>query len=238
VVAIAVLTTCCAGFVPWAGLVVRATPALSVVPSWVGSSVLTSLLAATLAATIVTVLATVLGYSLGRGRLAGRLIDALATLSFVTPAAVLGIGLIAVWNHRATSWLYGSMGILVVGWSARYAVLALRPVALGVGLTSASLEDSARVAGARFLRLLFFVVTPLQRRALAAGWLFALAFALRDLETAVMYYPPGNEPLAVRVFTLEANGPVAVVAALALVQMLLSSGVVAAGTWLLHRRQA
>jgi iron(III) transport system permease protein len=238
VVAIAVLTTCCAAFMPWAGLVVRATPALSVVPRWVGGSILTSLLSATLAATVVTVLATVLGYSLGRGRLAGRLIDAVATLSFVTPAAVLGIGLITVWNHRATSWVYGSMGILVVGWSARYAVLALRPVALGVGLTPASLEDAARVAGARFLRLLFFVVTPLQRRALAAGWLFALAFSLRDLETAVMYYPPGNEPLAVRVFTLEANGPVAVVAALALVQMLLSSGVVAAGTWLLRRPHA
>jgi iron(III) transport system permease protein len=232
------LAICCAALAPWAGLVGRAVPALSAVPRWVGSSVLTSLLSAALAATLVTVLAAVLGFSLGRGQMAGRLVDALATLSFVTPAAVLGIGLITVWNHQATSWLYGSVGILIVGWSARYAVLGLRPVALGVGLTPVNLEDAARVAGARFLRLLFFVVTPLQRRALAASWLFVLAFALRDLETAVMYYPPGNEPLAVRVFTLEANGPLAVVAALALVQVVLSSGVVAAGAWLLRRRAA
>ena len=237
-VAIPLFAICCTALAPLVGLAIRAAPALSAVPRWMGNSVLTSLLSAALAATSVTVLATVLGFSLGRGQMAGRLVDALATLSFVTPAAVLGIGLITVWNHRATSWLYGSVGILIVGWSARYAVLALRPVALGVGLSPVSLEDAARVAGARFLRLLFLVVTPLQRRALAAGWLFALAFALRDLETAVMYYPPGSEPLAVRIFTLEANGPLAVVAALALVQVVLSAGVVAAGASLLRGRTA
>jgi iron(III) transport system permease protein len=168
------------------------------------------------------------------GAPAGRVIDALATLSFVTPAALLGIGLISVWNHPLTSWLYGT----VASWSSAGALLRRPPLAhdgLGVALTG-QLRRRRACAGARFLRVLVFIVTPLQRRALAVGWLFALAFCLRDLETAVMYYPPGREPLAVRVFTLEANGPVAVVAALALVQVLFSAGFAAAGALLMRQR--
>lgn len=233
---ILVLTLCWAGLAPLAGLAVRAAPAFRDISAWMGSSVQTSLLSALASATLVTVLASVLGLALGRGAPVGRVIDAFATLSFVTPAALLGIGLISVWNHPLTSWLYGTVAILVIGWSARYAVLPLRAMALGVGLTPISFEDAGRAAGARFLRVLLFIVTPLQRRALAVGWLFTVAFCLRDLETAVMYYPPGHEPLAVRVFTLEANGPPAVVAGLALVQVLFSAGLAAAGALLIRQR--
>jgi iron(III) transport system permease protein len=225
-----------AGLLPLVGLAARGIPALPNLSRWLGRSVETSVLAAAGTATAVTGLAAVLGYSLGRRGSAGRLVDALATLSFVAPAAVLGIGLVTVWNRPSTAVIYGSLAILVLGWSARYAVLGMRPIALAVSLTPPTFEDAARVSGARFLRLLVSIVAPLQRKALAAGWLFVFAFCLRDLETAVLYYPPGREPLTVRIFTLEANGPPAVVAALALVQLALSGTCVAAGAWLLGQR--
>jgi ABC-type Fe3+ transport system permease subunit len=75
-------------------------------------------------------------------------------------------------------------------------------------------------------------------RGLAFAWLLALVFCPRDLETAVLYYPPGHEPLTVRLFTLEANGPEGVVAGLALVQVAMTALVLAAGGWLLPRSRS
>jgi len=54
----------------------------------------------------------------------------------------------------------------------------------------------------------------------------ALVFSLRDLETAVLLYPPGGEPLTARIFTLEANGPPGVVSALAILHVLITFGAI------------
>jgi iron(III) transport system permease protein len=72
-------------------------------------------------------------------------------------------------------------------------------------------------------------------RGVAFAWLLALVFCLRDLESAVLFYPPGGEPLTVRLFTLEANGPTAVVAALAVTQIAMTAAALAFGAILLRR---
>ncbi len=79
---------------------------------------------------------------------------------------------------------------------------------------------------------------PVHRRGLCGVFLLTLIFCLRDLETAIPLYPPGGEPLNVRIFTLEANGPEPVVAALALLQVLLTAGAVGTGLALLSRWRA
>ncbi len=59
-------------------------------------------------------------------------------------------------------------------------------------------------------------------------------FCLRDLETAALLYPAGQEPLTVWI-TLETNGPPAVVAALSCVQIGMTATVVATGSAFLLR---
>lgn len=184
--------------------------------AWAGSSPLNGLLASATAASIALALALPLGHGLARGGHLARVADGVLAAGFFVPSAVLGVGLIAAWNRPWSVWLYGSMLILVAGFVARYAVIAVRTVAASVRQSAPSLEDAASVAGAGYLRRLLLVVAPVHARGLAAAWLLVLAFSLRDLETAVMYYPPDGEPLTVRIFTLEANGPPKVVAALAL----------------------
>jgi iron(III) transport system permease protein len=51
-----------------------------------------------------------------------------------------------------------------------------------------------------------------------------------------VFYPPGREPLTVRIFTLEANGPPAVVAGLALAHVIMIAALILGGTVLLRRR--
>jgi iron(III) transport system permease protein len=79
------------------------------------------------------------------------------------------------------------------------------------------------------------ILVPLHARGIGFAWLLALVFCLRDLEMAVLYYPAGGEPLTVRLFTLEANGPEPVVAALAVVHVVITAALLGLGGFALRR---
>lgn len=191
-------------------------------PLWIGGAVWNSLVPAAWAASAIVALGVVLGPLLSRrNRVAGHL-DLVALLAFVAPGALLGVGLAAIWNQPGTGWVYQTSAIIALGFVGRYAIVGVRTLAVACTQTPAQIEDAARVFGAGYLRRLTGIVVPLHWRAILGAWVFAMVFCLRDLETAVLYYPPGRAPLAVRVFTLEANGPEPVVAALASVQVLLT----------------
>lgn len=208
------------------------------VPDWIGTSLGNSLLAGSLAATGIVVTGLVVGHGVARRRAGAAILDALAVLAFVTPAALLGIGLITLWNRPALAFVYGGIGMIVVGYIGRYAVVGLRTLTSVITQSSPHLEESAAAAGAGYLRRLARIVAPLHWRGVLAAWLLTLVFCLRDLETAILFYPPGSEPLTVRIFTLEANGPEAVVAALAVVQTAVTAAALGLGGALLRRRSA
>ena len=204
---------------------------------WVGRSLFNSLMGAGLAATGIVGIGAVLGHGYAR-RLSGtRVFDLVGIVAFVTPAVLLGIGLIALWNRPGTQFIYGGIAIIVFGYVARYGIIGIRTMAVAVAQSPLSLEQTAAVFGAGFARRFVSIVLPLHRNVLGAAWLLAVVFCLRDLETAVLYYPPGWEPLTVRIFTLEANGPEAVVAGLATLHVATTACVLAAGALLLMRRE-
>lgn len=124
--------------------------------------------------------------------------------------------------------VYGSLAIVVLGFVARYAAVGTRACASVLAQASPRLEENAAVLGAGYLRRLVRILVPLHARGLVAAWLLALVFCLRDLESAILVHPPGRDPLTVRIFTLEANGPEAVVAALASTQVALAALALAA----------
>jgi iron(III) transport system permease protein len=141
---------------------------------------------------------------------------------FFTPVALLGLGMVRVYNRAATAWIYDTVAILVVGEVVRHLVLGIRAVAAVASQLSPRFEEVARVAGASYPRRLLRIVMPACRSGIIIGLALGFTFALRDLELPATFYPPGREPLSVRIFTLEPNGPAPVVAALALVQCLLA----------------
>lgn len=224
---------------PIVSLFVRAASGggFSRLPNWLGQAPWTSLVTAILAALVIAVLGLVLGHAAGRALPGARALDGLAVLSFVMPAPVLGVGIIGVWNRPATTFLYGSIAVLVIGSIARYAVVGIRSVAAVIVQIPRHFEEAAQTTGASFVRRLTRIVLPLDARAVAIGFILALVFCLRDLETAVLYYPPGYETLTVRLFTLEANGPPSVVAALAVTQIVITATVLSIGLALLIRRR-
>jgi iron(III) transport system permease protein len=205
-------------------------------PGWIGASLFNSVFCSFVASSLIIGLAIILGHASAR-RLKGSNCGELITVqAFVVPAVLLGVGLIAIWNRPATGFLYTGFGILILGYMARYAVIGVRTAAMVVAQSPPSLEQAAAVFGGGYGRRLWEIVLPLHRRGLLAAWLLTMLFCLRDLEMAVLYYPPGLEPLTVRIFTLEANGPEPVVAALATIQMLISALMLVVGTLLIKRK--
>ena len=57
---------------------------------------------------------------------------------------------------------------------------------------------------------------------LALSWLVAYIFCLRDTGISMLVYPPGSDPLTVRIFTLMANGEPAMIAALCVLLVVVS----------------
>ncbi len=225
---------------PVAALVIDAARGhgFSELPQWIGASAWNSLFDALMAATLVLALSVVIGHAAARGRRCGVGLDALAVLAFVTPASVLGVGLIATWNRPSLQGVYGTSAIVALAFAARYGAVGLRTAAVAFSQGSEHYEEAAAIGGARFLRRLGLILVPIHARGLTAAWLLAVVFCLRDLETAVLLYPAGQEPLTVRIFTLEANGPGSVVAALSCVQVAMTAAVLAVGSALLFRRKA
>lgn len=203
---------------PMAGLAVKALEGggFLVMHEWLANGVRNSLVPAFLAATLTAAMALPIGWAVARHRRGAAWLDGSAALGLFVPAAVLGVGLIQLWNRPATQFIYRGTAILVLGYLAHYGILGFRVMAAAVSQSSSNLEDAAAAAGAGCLWRLWRIVLPLHARGLMATWLLTALFCLRDLEMAILFYPPGLEPLPVRIFTLEANGPEPVVAALAL----------------------
>jgi ABC-type Fe3+ transport system permease subunit len=191
---------------------------------WLGDAPWNGLRSSALGAALMATIGLVLGHSLGRRKRTGVWLDRVAAVAFFVPSSILGLGIVRAWNHPSTHWLYGSYAVLVVGFVARYSVVPLRVFAGAVSQVPVALEEAARSVGAGYLRRLL-LVGQLARRGLGGAFLLGLLFALRDLETAAFYYPAGGEPLTVRIFTLEANGPPGVVAALSLLHVSLTLGI-------------
>jgi iron(III) transport system permease protein len=203
--------------------------------SWAGDSVANSLFDAAIAATVMTACGIVLGHAAARRARGARIVDVPLVLAFVTPAAALAAGLIDMWSRPSTQAVYATSAIIIVGYVARYAVLGVRPLALVFARGSERLEAAATTVGAGYARRLVRIVIPLHARAIGAIWLLCAVFCLRDLETAVVYYPPGRETLPVRIFTLEANGPPGAVAALASLHVAITAMIFMLGLVVLRR---
>ena len=213
-----------AALLPVAALATRAGVSGVVEASrWLGRSLVTSLAAAISAASIIVLVGVVVGHALARSQPGASILSAVPLLAFMAPAAVLGVGLIGAWNHRATQIVYSSLAVLVLGLAARYMVVGVRLLQAAVQRSSPHYEDTAAAFGSGFARRLFRIVLPMQRRAIFGTWIVALLFCLRDLDTIVVYYPPGLETLLVRIFTFEANGPEPTVAGLCMFQIALTA---------------
>jgi len=186
--------------------------------SW--DSISRSLFYAATGATCLVVLGFFLGYILERK--AFRLFyaaDSIAVFLFALPSTVIGIGLVSLWNLEATNFIYASAVIIVLGYIAQYTALGERIMAATFSQIPHSMEEAAQIVGAGWFQRVYCILLPLTKRGLLATWVVGFILCLRDLGITMVVYPPNHDTLPVRIFTLMANSPEEIIAALCIIMI-------------------
>ena len=208
--------------VPLAGLAVQSASQNAYMDAFAraGDSVLRSIGYAAAGSSFLTALGFLLGYVVHSKALGlARFTDGLTLFLFAVPGSVTGIGLVSLWNTPATGFIYASPWIVLFGYVSQYAALTTRATVATLHQIPPSMEESAQVAGASWVRRIVRIVVPLSGRGLLAAWLLGYIFCLRDLGITMLVYPPGGDTLPVRTFTLMANGPPDLIAALCILMV-------------------
>ncbi|MBU4234467.1 MAG: iron ABC transporter permease [Proteobacteria bacterium] len=149
-------------------------------------------------------------------------LDLVSFLPLAIPGTILGVGLIRVWNHPATGFLYGSAAILLVAYLAQFSSFALRCLVPSMHQISPRLEDSYLIYRRGWLRRQVHIVGPLARNGMSAAWILVFVLCLGELGSTLLIIPPGMETLSLRIYNLLHYGAHEIVAALSVILLSLT----------------
>jgi iron(III) transport system permease protein len=184
-------------------------------------AILNSLFLAALAATVTMFVGVVISYLHVKAKLKGsRALDFLAAIPYAVPHTVIAIAIILAWSRPPVS-LYGTLWIILVAYLAVYLPFAVRTTHSTLQQVHDSLEEAARVSGAKLFPRLRDIILPLARPGMIAGWLLVFMPALRELTVSILLYTHQTETIGVVVYNLQDAGYREIAAALASIVMAL-----------------
>lgn len=179
---------------------------------------LNTVLYAACAATAITMIGLALSWMLrGRGRRKRALTDALLVLGFATPGSILALGLLAAYDRPGVSAMAPASMLVVAALVVRLVIVGQRVVSAGVGAIPDTLIEAAQLAGASGPRTIRSIVLPLVVPHLAAAVVVTFVLAAAEIGSTILLYPPGGETLPIALYSVEANSPRALVAAMTLI---------------------
>jgi len=197
-----------------------------------------SLILASATATLTVLLGSLVSWLDLRTALRGRkLLDYVSLIPLGLPGIVVAVALIQFWL-RVPLPIYGTLLIILLAYTGRYVPLGVRSANAAFRQIDPSLEETARITGAGWLRTFRSVTLPLARPGLFAGWLLVFVPALQELSASVLLFSSGSITLAVAVYNLYETGALGPVAALAIVTMLIITAAIALATRLGRGRAA
>jgi iron(III) transport system permease protein len=189
-----------------------------------------SLLLASAAATLAVFLGSLVGWIDLRTALRGRkLLDYASLIPLGLPGIVVAVALIQFWL-RVPLPIYGTLLIILLAYTGRYVPLGVRAANAAFRQIDPSLEETARVTGAGWLRTFRSVTLPLARPGLFAGWLLVFVPAIQELSASILLFSSESITLAVAVYNLYETGALEPVAALAIVTMLIITAAIGLAT--------
>src|SRR5688500_6249882 len=189
-----------------------------------------SLLLASAAATLAVLLGSLVGWIDLRTTLRGRkVLDYTSLIPLGLPGIVVAVALIQFWL-RVPLPIYGTLVIILLAYTGRYVPLGVRAANAAFRQIDPSLEETARVTGAGWLRTFRSVTLPLARPGLFAGWLLVFIPALQELSASILLFSSDSITLAVAVYNLYETGALEPVAALSIVTMVIITVAVAVAT--------
>lgn len=184
-------------------------------------AIVNSILLAALAATITMFVGVVVSYMHVKAKLTGsRMLDFFATIPYAVPHTVMAIAMILAWAKPPLS-LYGTLWIILAAYLAIYLPFAVRTTHATLQQVHDSLEEAARVSGAKLFPRLRDIILPLARPGMIAGWILVFMPALRELTVSILLYTHRTETIGVVVYNMQDAGYREIAAALASIVMVL-----------------
>lgn len=192
-----------------------------------------SLVAAAIGAAVTTALIALITAVVQRSefRLA-RQLEMVAMFPRAVPGMVVGIGFlwVVLWVP-GLQWLHGTLAILVIAFAMRDLPSAYATVAPSFLQVGKEIDQSARVVGASWWQTFRSIVVPLAKPALIACYLIVFVSFVKEYASAVFLYAPGNEVIGTTLLSTWAKGEVGPVAALSVVQLVLTLLLMSALAW-------
>jgi len=189
------------------------------------------------AAVMLVIVSVPLGYSLAGRRASIRQgVAFVAELPYAVPGVVLAIAMILCLLRPLPLLglsLYSTIWIILVAYLSRFMLLALRPVTNALRQIDPSLDEAARMSGARFARRVATVIMPMVAPSAVAGGMLVFLMAFNELTVSALLWSSGSETVGVVLFSLEQAGDgvsaaaVAVIAVIVTLAMMLLTNAVA-----------
>jgi iron(III) transport system permease protein len=163
-----------------------------------GAAALHSISLAAAGAVVTTILAAALALGAARAPIAARV----ASLGYVTPGAVMAIGLLApaalVWQIAPAALAFWvGIGLLIYAYAARLMAAALEPIDAGLGRVTPSMVWAGRTLGRSEGGAALSVQLPIVRGALLTAALIVFVDILKELPATLILRPFNFDTLAV-----------------------------------------
>jgi iron(III) transport system permease protein len=157
-------------------------------------------------ATTIMLLTTVTCWVVVKSRAPGRtLLDVVASSPIVFPGIVLGLSIMVFYLH-VDAGIYGTLWILFVAYVTRFMPYGIRYNTGSMLTIHRELEESAAMSGASWWATFRYVVLPLLRPGLVAGWIYIAIVSMRELSSSILLYGPDSQVLSVVIWELWENG--------------------------------
>jgi len=175
---------------------------------------LASLRLAAMAAVAATLLALALSVAVRRGSPTGSgvlpLMARVVSLGYALPGVVIAVGILLPlawvqqrWPELGLSvWVTGTVLGLMYAYLVRFSAVALQSVESGLARVPRSIDDTARLLGARPRRVFLQLHLPLLRRSALAAALLVFVDVMKELPATLVLRPFGSDTLAVVAYNL------------------------------------
>lgn len=122
-----------------------------------------------------------------------RLLSAVGVLPVAIPGLIFGIGLLWVY---ISSPLYGTIWIMLLAYVARFLPYGIVVSRAAIVQIDRSLEESARMAGAGTLRVLWTITTPLIKTSLLAVFFLVMMQSVKEISASILLFTPRSQVLS------------------------------------------
>src|SRR6266404_250510 len=175
-----------------------------------------SLILGVTSATTTVVFVTLIAWIVARTKLPGRkLLDFLAFVPIAVPGIVLGISLIWLYLSFPLP-IYGTLWIIWLAYMIKYMPIVMRIMSAAIAQVHPEMEEASMICSSWFMTLRR-VLFPLLRPGLVAGWIWVMAHAFRELNTAILLSNQHTRPVGVAMYALWNDGAFGALAAFGVV---------------------